>query len=246
MTEPIVQIREALKRHAGNGAAFELAVPALDLYAGQVAVVAGRSGCGKTTLLDVLGCISGFTACGHFVMNLRNRTYNLASRSELARGRVRRYALGYVLQQGGLLPFLTARENILLPLKMSDRKMETEALESLAGNLGICDQLDKYPEALSIGQRQRVSIARALAPQPALLLADEPTGALDPLTAMEVKELLLKEVRRAGSAAIIVTHDVKLFAAEADLLLGFRLERTQGGTRSTLAPLDHLKGDPMP
>ncbi len=229
-----VQLRQALKRHSGNGVAFELLVPQLDLERAQVSVVVGRSGCGKTTLLDMLGCISAPTSCRRFEMYLNGRTYDLSGSSNRVRTMARRYAMGYVLQQGGLLPFLTVRRNILLAHDIAGSRYARADLRPLCELLGIADQLDKYPAELSIGQRQRVSIARALLPRPAILLADEPTGALDPVTAVDVKKLLLNVARRTKCSLVIVTHDVDLFEPDADQLLKFTVRRDNGVTRSAL------------
>lgn len=231
--QPTVWITHATKRHISNDMIFEFLVPKLELLPGQLTVVVGSSGCGKTTLLDILGCISHFDSCESYHMWDGKKMMDMRRSSGRIRARVRRNALGYVLQQGGLLPFLTARENILLPLQMARKTISYDEIDSLAHLLEISDQLNKYPSALSIGQRQRISIARALLPRPSLLLADEPTGALDPCSAQEVKKLLLKAARLANSSTVIVTHDTELFAPEADQLLAFNIKK-QGKLTSSL------------
>lgn len=230
-------IRNAVKTHrAGRGAAFSLSVPELQLEAGCVCAVMGRSGCGKTTLLDVLGCISEFDYCEQFSFALGEKQWNLAGAGARQRALLRRGKIGYVLQQGGLLPFLTAWENIELPMRFAACPAAyRESARELAAILGIEDLLNRRPAALSIGQRQRVSIVRALAVQPGLLLADEPTGALDPISALEVKNQLLQAARWLNITTVIVTHDVELFRPVADEILGFRLEAdSSGGVLSTL------------
>lgn len=233
-----IRIRNAVKTHRdrGNAAAFSLSVPELDLEAGGVCVVAGRSGCGKTTLLDVLGCISAFDSCETFSLTHGERSYDLHRAGATRRASLRRGTIGYVLQQGGLLPFLTAWENIALPLNMiGSYRQHRESAMALAETLGIADLLSRRPAELSIGQRQRVSIVRALAPRPGLLLADEPTGALDPISAQVVRAQLLEAARGLNITTIIVTHDVELFTPVADMLLGFRVESCeQGGVVSTV------------
>lgn len=229
-----LRLEHAVKRFESADSVFELHVPEFELQAGQVCVVAGRSGCGKTTLLDALGCISPWQSCGVHLMCPRSRVVDVAALSSRGRAALRRREIGYVLQQGGLLPFLTAWENIVLALRFSGRMDRVAQARGLAEQLGVEAQLSHRPEALSIGQRQRVSIVRALSTCPALLLADEPTGALDPATAAEVRPLLLEAAKSQGSAVVIVTHDVELFAPAADKLMGFEIQRQDKRTSSTL------------
>ncbi len=230
--QDVILIQGGLKRLAGSGDAFELSVPEFRVRRGEVCLVAGTSGCGKTTLLDLLGCTSRFSRCELFTLAdvniLRAGAGRLAS--------LRRHHIGYVLQQSGVLPFLTARENILLAARLGGmpRKRALARMEALSHQLGIYKQLSKLPHALSIGQRQRVAIARALLHSPALLLADEPTGALDPATARDVRELLVGATKELGCTLVVVSHDVELFRPVADSLMQFRIERGSAGVRSTL------------
>lgn len=242
-SDETVTLRSAVKRLGSTGSFFELSVPALSLSAGEICVVLGSSGCGKTTLLDALGCISDFTVCKHFSLRLAGRETDMTRLSAAGKARLRRQSIGYILQQGGLLPYLTAWENIELPLRFSGRMHLRAEAHRMAEELDIADQLNKKPSALSIGQRQRVSIVRALAFRPALLLADEPTGALDPVTALEVKEKLIAAARQQGTTLVVVTHDAALFSPVADRCLGFDLMRAgTGGVRSTLLRLPRPKG----
>lgn len=231
---PVIRISEAVKRYESSGSAFELHLPELQLAPGELCVVAGSSGCGKTTLLDVLGCMSRWTRCGSFELTCEGRTQALHGMSSGQLAALRRRYIGYILQQGGLLPYLTARENILLPLQMSGRSRAAAEAWELAEHLGVSGQLDKRPAALSIGQRQRICIVRALAGRPALLLADEPTGALDPVSAAEVQALLCRAARGLGVTTVIVTHDLALFRPVADRLLGFTLSAEGQTVRSVL------------
>ncbi len=230
--EHIIHIQEGLKRHAGSGEPFELYVPELCVFPGEVCLVAGTSGCGKTTLLDALGCASRFTHCKFFQLAATNVLKAGSGRLSV----LRRQNIGYVLQQGGLLPFLTARENIMLPAELCGlSEVEAQArMERLVRKLGIAHQLSKLPHELSIGQRQRVSIARALMNRPSVLLADEPTGALDPASALEVRALLIGAAREQGCGVVLVSHDVELFSPVADTLMQFRIERDKVGVRSIL------------
>ena len=231
-----VCIYQARKQLCTSGAAFELHVPELELLPGSVTVVAGRSGCGKTTLLDVLGFIAEFTDCKRFEFCSDGKQVDMLRASSRRKAALRRSSLGYVLQQGGLLGFLTAWENILLPLRMSGRMHLAASARELAAQLGVESELNKLPAALSVGQRQRVSVVRALAPRPAVLLADEPTGALDPLTAQDVSRHLVEYARQQGATVVVVTHDVELFGPVADVRMGFELSRESATVHSVLVP----------
>lgn len=223
----VLVARNLCKGFAGVDREFRLLVPELDIEAGSVNIVVGRSGCGKSTLLDMLGLISRPAAVS--ILSLRNaegewnhRPYEQRPVAE----ELRRNVLGYVLQTGGLLPFLKVRDNICLPLRLNHMADESEVLE-LSKKLGIADLLNVYPMQLSTGQRQRVAIARALVHRPRIILADEPTGALDPHAAEAVRNLLVDEARQRGAATIIVTHDAELFRRSADAFFGFEM-REQG------------------
>lgn len=232
-----IVIHHAVKTHrSGQGASFSLLIPELKLESGRVCVVVGKSGCGKTTLLDVLGCMSTFDSCERFTFTLGKKQWDAAGGGAGCRAALRRGAIGYVLQQGGLLPFLSAWENIELAMRLAGcPKAYSESARELADALDITDVLCRRPAELSIGQRQRVSIVRAMAVRPGLLLADEPTGALDPISAQEVRSRLLQNARWLNITTVIVTHDVELFRPVADEILGFRVEEdAAGGVQSTL------------
>jgi ABC-type lipoprotein export system ATPase subunit len=140
--------------------------------------------------------------------------------------------VGYVLQTGALLPFLSIEENIALPLEIAGAP-DRERVAALAARLGIADQLGKKPAALSVGQRQRAAVARALVHAPALILADEPTASVDPVMAEEVMDLLLAEAANAHAALVVATHD---HAAIARLRLPImRFEIGRGRIARTVA-----------
>ncbi len=197
-------------RGTGPGA-FRLEVPALTLSAGQAVAVTGPSGCGKSTLLDLLGLVlrpedgSGFTFDDQDVAALwrAGRSDRLAA--------LRAGHIGYILQTGGLLPFLPVRANIALSCKLLGRK-DDGLIPVLVDALKLTPLLDKMPAQLSIGERQRVAIARALAHRPALLLADEPTSSLDPANAETVMSLLLQLVSGLKVSAVVVSHDWALMS----------------------------------
>ena len=149
---------------------------------------------------------------------------------------LRKLYLGYVLQTGELLPYLSALENMILCAEMANipRKLAKEQAVYLAERLGIANLLSLYPGKLSLGERQRVAIARALLPKPAILLADEPTAALDPINAETVMDELLSLVAENGTTLILVTHDLELVKRYDLINLTYRLEEYDEGVLSTL------------
>ncbi len=199
-----------LRISRGEGAQrYSLEVERLQLAAGQQYALVGPSGCGKSTLLDVLALVAApqqalrLNFCGEDVLSAwrDNRQDYLAE--------LRSRHLGYVLQTGGLLGFTTVRGNISLPRALLGLA-DDGSVQRLAEQLGIAEHLDKKPAQLSVGQRQRASCARALAHGPRLLLADEPTAALDPLNAERVMQLLLAQASAQGATRLIATHDHEL------------------------------------
>lgn len=188
---------------------------------GEVVALTGPSGSGKSTLLNLLAGTQ-LPDCGHLTLNIPSATEPITvdELSEAARTRLRRRHIGYVFQFFNLIPTLTVRENVLLPLELNGLlDHSSEALERLA-TLGLADRLDEFPDHLSGGERQRTAIARALAHQPVLVLADEPTGNLDSENARHVIDLLITQVRALGSAMVLATHNESV-ASRADQV--FRL-----------------------
>ncbi len=190
----------------------DMAVPVLrgiGLRVGQGEVVAlmGPSGSGKSTLLNVLGCLDRPSG-GHYFLG--GRDVSTLSRSEQAW--VRLHYLGFVFQGFHLLPTASALENVALPLFYAgvSKKEREERARELLGRVGLGERVDHRPNQLSGGQRQRVAIARALANRPRLLLADEPTGALDTHSGDEVLALLAELHEETGLSMLIVTHDAKV------------------------------------
>ena len=210
---------EGLSKTYRDGRGRRQVLDAIDLTvdAGEVLAVRGPSGSGKTTLLNVVAGLLEPDA-GTIFLSADDVTLALHELDATARTHVRRARIGYVFQFFNLVPTLTVKENVLLPLELNRRSDLADAALERLGGLGLEDRGEAFPEELSGGERQRVAIARALAHEPALVLADEPTGNLDAENAALVAELLWREVRRLGGALIIATHDTDI-AGRADRMM---------------------------
>lgn len=223
--EPMLAIRGLTKRRGDASSSFELCVDSFRVGPGELIAVVGASGCGKSTLLDILALILDPDAAESF--QLKFPRYQAVEAAQLTSGDrtdVRRRFLGYVLQSGGLLDFLTIQQNIALPARANGMGNAKQRARELARELGIADQLHKKPRHLSGGQRQRAAIARALAHDPALVLADEPTAALDPHRARALMNLFREEITRRNIGLVMVTHDFNLIRGLANRVYSFRLE----------------------
>ncbi|AZF13403.1 ABC transporter, ATP-binding protein [Pseudomonas sp. R2-37-08W] len=213
---------------------YSLVIPALQLRAGEQLAIVGPSGCGKSTLLDMLALVLAPDRIGQFEFNQFDIGGLWRADSQTTLAQMRSRHLGYVLQTGGLLGFLDVRGNIALSRQLLGLK-DDGSVARLAEQLEISDQLDKRPAALSVGQRQRVSCARALAHTPQLVLADEPTASLDPLNAERVMQALLAQAREHRAACVIATHDEPLARASGLQVrrIGCRRD-ADGGVTATL------------
>jgi putative ABC transport system ATP-binding protein len=189
----------------------------VDIDKGEFVAVMGPSGSGKSTFMNVLGCLDRPTS-GQYALGGK-RVSELAG-DELAA--VRNRSIGFVFQQFNLLPRTPAIENVELPLVYAgiERKLRLEKSKAMLERVGLGERAHHHPAQLSGGQQQRVAIARALVTEPLLILADEPTGALDSRTSLEIMGLL-QELNRQGMTVVLVTHepDVARFARR---ILGFR------------------------
>ncbi|WP_144966307.1 ATP-binding cassette domain-containing protein [Pseudomonas sp. DE0010] len=224
-----------VRKTRGQGAQrYSLQIDQLQLAAGARVALVGPSGCGKSTLLDLLALVLAPDAADAFVV-AGSDVAGLWQQGRLDRlAALRSRQLGYVLQAGGLLGFLDVRGNIRLPRQLLGLA-EDGSVERLAEALDVHDQLAKKPAALSLGQRQRVSCARALAHAPALLLADEPTAALDPVNAERVMQLLLREAQARQVTCVLATHDEALARrAELSVLRMACRRDADGGVTATL------------
>jgi putative ABC transport system ATP-binding protein len=183
-------------------------VPRLELEAGDQVALLGASGSGKTTLLHLLAGILTPDA-GAIVYSLaRSGTVDLARVTEAARDHFRGQHIGYIFQTHHLLPGLTALENVLLGMSFTGRHADRAWATHLLERVGLAHRLAYKPGKMSLGQQQRVAVARALANRPELVLADEPTGALDAASAGQTLDLILSLCREAGAALLLVTHDM--------------------------------------
>jgi putative ABC transport system ATP-binding protein len=222
----------------GEGLTQVRALSGIDLSvdAGSLVAVMGASGSGKSTLLTIAGSLEAPTS-GEVVVG--GAVVSKMSRNEQAR--LRRRSVGYVFQDYNLLPGLSALENVSLPLELDgipQKKAKSAAMAALE-ELGLCERASHFPDDLSGGERQRVSIARAVVGDRHLLLADEPSGALDSTNAETVMRLLLAACRR-GVAAVVVTHDAQL-ASWADRVVFLRDGRVIDQTR----PLELVLADSL-
>ncbi|NLY45493.1 MAG: ABC transporter ATP-binding protein [Tissierella sp.] len=185
----------------------------LELEEGVFYAIIGKSGSGKSTLLHMLGALDKPSSGkiyleGESVFDLKD--------SELAV--LRRRRIGFVFQSFNLLQEHTVLENILMPIHLDNKDPDKEHLDKVITSLGIEDKLSFYPDELSGGERQRVAVARALVSQPAIVLADEPTGNLDENTGREVMRLIKESAKKFGQTIILVTHDLDI-AREADVVI---------------------------
>ena len=237
----MLELRQ-VSRSYGQGTAEVDALREVSLSADEGAMVAvmGPSGSGKSTLLTIAGTLEEPTSGEVLIAG-----QPVAGMSRNAKARLRRRTIGYVFQDFNLLPGLTAAENVALPLELdglSARKARVAGLRALE-RLGLGERAVHYPDQLSGGERQRVAIARAMVGERRLLLADEPSGALDSANSEAVMRLLQDACRNDGMSAVVVTHDAQL-ASWADRVVFLRDGRVTDqtalvpGPESLLAPED--------
>ena len=200
----------------------------LDISRGEYLSVLGPSGSGKSTLMNIIGCLD-VASSGSYT--LEEDEIDLLEEDELAH--IRSKKIGFIFQNSQLLPRLTARKNVELPLiyaGIAPAKRRARA-QSILERVGLSDRMDHYPNQLSGGQQQRVAIARALVTGPTLLLADEPTGALDQKTGRQIMQLF-RELNEEGHTIIMITHDMNIaaFARRVVHIIDGELTEGEGGT----------------
>ena len=200
----------------------------LDLEAGEYLSVLGPSGSGKSTLMNIIGCLD-VASSGSYI--LRGRQIADLTENELAG--IRSKEIGFIFQNSQLLPRLTARKNVELPLIYAGvpPKARRKRAEEILERVGLADRMNHYPNQLSGGQQQRVAIARALAGNPSILLADEPTGALDQKTGRQVMALF-RELNDEGRTVIMITHDMNIAKNARRVVHIIDGELTEGGETS--------------
>lgn len=245
----VVRLRNCVQAYVSRDGRFQLRVPELCLEQGRFYAMVGPSGSGKSSMIDMLGLVRRPASADEFSMSGHDpveidlggtasvRTGSGGVVSEAPRidvhalwqgecdavlAGLRRGHVGYVLQTGGLLPFLTARANVALALRLAGASSRGDEVEDLLHALGIAHVAGRLPRTLSGGERQRVAIARALVHRPRLILADEPTAAIDRDRARAVVEILATRARQQGAAVVMVTHDRDVVRDVADVMLTSR------------------------
>lgn len=210
----IVKLEHVTKIYGeGDTRVWGLDDVSLTIDKGEIVSIVGASGSGKSTLLHVMGGVDTPNS-GNVIVDGRDIT----TLSDEEMSVFRRRKIGFVFQSYHLIPVLTVEENINMPILLDHRKPDREYIDHVIEMLGIKDRKKHLPSQLSGGQQQRVAIARALANRPALILADEPTGALDSKNGNEVMTLLQDSVRKLDQTLVIITHNIDL-AREADRVI---------------------------
>jgi putative ABC transport system ATP-binding protein len=211
---PVVTAAGVVRRYgAGTTAVDALRGVSLDVAPGRLTAVMGPSGSGKSTLMHILAGLDRPTEGRVSVAGVDITRLNDTQLTKL-----RREHIGFIFQFFNLLPMLTAKENVLLPLSIAGEKPDKAWFEELTARVGLTDRLSHRPSELSGGQQQRVAIARALVSRPTVMFADEPTGNLDSKTSGEILALLRESVASLGQTTVMVTHDARA-AAIADRVL---------------------------
>jgi putative ABC transport system ATP-binding protein len=211
---PVVSAHDLTRQYGeGETAVHALRGVSVEVAGGELTAVMGPSGSGKSTLMHILAGLDKPTAGDVWIADTKIGGLNDTQLTKL-----RREHIGFIFQFFNLLPMLTAKENIVLPLSIAGKKPEARWLDELTSAVGLTDRLSHRPSELSGGQQQRVAIARALVSKPTVMFADEPTGNLDSRTSSEILALLRESVSTYGQTTVMVTHDAHA-AAIADRIL---------------------------
>jgi putative ABC transport system ATP-binding protein len=229
----MIELRQVSKSYGqGEAQVHALHEASLAVRAGEMVAVMGPSGSGKSTLLTIAGTLEEPTSGGVLLAGEPVSTMSMRRKAQL-----RRRTVGYVFQDFNLLPGLTAGENVSLPLELdgtSARRARAAAVAALE-ELGLAHRADHYPDQLSGGERQRVAIARAMIGERSILLADEPSGALDSVNSEVIMRLLHSACKDTGMTAMVVTHDAQL-ASWADRVIFIRDGRITDQTAAAAGP----------
>jgi putative ABC transport system ATP-binding protein len=200
---PAARAVTAVKTYgSGDTAVHALAGVTVDFPAHQFTAIMGPSGSGKSTLMQCVAGLDRLTSGAVFVGDTDLSGLNKTELTLLRRDR-----LGFIFQQYNLIPTLSAKENILLPLTLAGEKEDTAWFDTIVETVGLGNRLNNLPIQLSGGQQQRVAVARALVPKPDIVFADEPTGALDSRTGIEILTFMRRAVDESGQTIVMVTHD---------------------------------------
>ncbi len=206
--EPVISIKN-LNHYYGKGALrkqilFDIN---LEIYPGEIVIMTGPSGSGKTTLLSLIG---GLRSVQEGSLKFLGEELVGVSQNKLVQ---MRRNIGYIFQAHNLLGFLTAKQNVQMAVELNDNISQTEAVaksKAMLGSVGLEERVDYYPDNLSGGQKQRIAIARALVNRPPLVLADEPTAALDKQSGRDVVEIMQSLAKNQGTTILLVTHDNRI------------------------------------
>ncbi|MEP9397573.1 ABC transporter ATP-binding protein [Mesorhizobium sp. KR2-14] len=208
MTEAVIDLKDvSLTLGSGASSVHVLKGVSLSVAAGEATGIVGPSGSGKSTLLMVL---AGLERVDSGTVRIAGEVLNGKSEDQVAAFRGRN--VGIVFQSFHLIPNMTALENVAVPLELAGRRDAFAVAERELAAVGLSDRVTHYPGELSGGEQQRVAIARALAPEPRILIADEPTGNLDQATGRQIADLLFAKARERGMTLVLVTHDPALAA----------------------------------
>ena len=203
LTTPAARAVNAVKTYgSGDTTVQALAGVTVDFPMHQFTAIMGPSGSGKSTLMQCVAGLDRLTSGSAFVGDTELSTLDKTELTLLRRDR-----LGFIFQQYNLIPTLSAKENILLPLTLAGAEEDKAWFDTIVETVGLRNRLDNLPSQLSGGQQQRVAVARALVPKPDIVFADEPTGALDSRTGMEILAFMRNAVDQSGQTIVMVTHD---------------------------------------
>lgn len=208
MNNPVVKIKDLVKTYSmGENTVYALRGVSFEIMQGEFVAIMGPSGSGKSTCMNMIGCLDRPSSG---IVEINGRQTAKMAEKELAE--LRNKTVGFIFQQYHLIAAMTVLENVMLPLKYQrvEKSLRIQRAEKVLEEVGLLERKNHRPHELSGGQKQRVAIARALITQPKILLADEPTGALDTETGNQVMELFKKINREEGRTVIIVTHDPRI------------------------------------
>ena len=243
----LYELKQVRRTRNSGDIRFELWIPDLCVSFGEFLAIIGPSGCGKSTLLDLLALVARpdegpFGSFNFSCSTVDSKVYDIIQswqkRGENTVAQLRRRCIGYVLQTGGLLPFLSVRQNIELACRLKGIDGAAGRVNKIACSLGIENQLGKKPQYLSGGERQRAAIARAMIHRPAVVLADEPTAAVDSDRAVGILDEFKQLAAENKTAIVMATHNYGLVEKIATQVATFKVRHySENGVKKTLSTL---------